>query len=60
MMFVLDFFDPNKECAEHLKQLKENYLKEHNTISKGCKSCELRKLRDKYLKLILSKKENVE
>ena len=53
-MFVLDFFDKEKECPEYFKKLKEEYFKELANLKIGCKNCEFKKLRDKYLEILLS------
>jgi hypothetical protein len=53
-MFILDFFDREKECPDHLKVLKEEYFKELSNLEIGCKNCELKKLRDKYLEILIS------
>jgi protoheme ferro-lyase len=54
-MYILDFFDEDKDCSETLKELKQEYFKELEELKKDCVSCDLRRLRDKYIKILLSK-----
>jgi hypothetical protein len=54
-MYVLDFFDEEKECSDSLKELKQEYFKELEGLKNNCVSCDLRRLRDKYIKILLSK-----
>lgn len=52
-MYILDFFDQDKECIESLKDLKGEYFKEVNDLETACNGCEVRQIRDKYLELLL-------
>lgn len=54
-MFVLDFFEKEKDCKPELVELKNQYFKELEEISPAkCKNCERKKLRDKYLSILLN------
>jgi hypothetical protein len=54
-MFVLDFFEKDKECKLELIELKNQYFKDLEQISPAsCKNCERKKLRDKYLDILLN------
>jgi hypothetical protein len=53
-MFILDFFDKEKNCRDDLKELKLEYFDEINNIDpKDCNSCKKRDIRDKYLNILL-------
>jgi hypothetical protein len=56
---ILSFFDANSPCPENIgncEKLREQYVEELNkSRDMSCKQCIDLQLRDKYLKLILSK-----
>jgi len=54
-MYILDFFNEEKDCSDSLKELKQEYFKELEGLKNNCVSCDLRRLRDKYIKILLSK-----
>ena len=54
-MYILDFFDQEKECSDDLKELKQEYFEEFEKLKSNCVSGDLRRLRDKYIKILLSK-----
>jgi hypothetical protein len=56
--YILNFFDKDKECPEKLKSLKEDYFKEFELLEVDCKNCSLKQLRDKYLNILISYKND--
>jgi hypothetical protein len=53
-MYILDFFDHEKECLDSLKELKEQYFEEASDLESSCGGCEIRQIRDKYLEILLN------
>jgi hypothetical protein len=56
-MFLLDFFDKDKPCPEHIpncNELRQKYFLELEKMNAGCTSCETRKIRDKYLDILIN------
>jgi len=56
-MFILDFFDKDKPCPEQIPncdELRQKYFQELEVKGTGCTSCETRKIRDKYLDMLIN------
>lgn len=52
---VLQFFDLNRPCPDCIKNcnaLREEYVKEVNSLSLHCKECDRVKIRDRYIEKI--------
>ena len=52
---IFAFFDTTKPCPESIldcSKLREEYLREINSLTSNCKECERVSIRDKYIKII--------
>jgi hypothetical protein len=50
---ILNFFIENASCTIELQELKNKYFSELKELKNVCDSCETRKIRKKYLDLLL-------